>query len=327
MLEQYSSVYARHIEQFIEMKRKLGFKFKTPAIILRHFDGLAEKTGVASKGIIRELAENWWKRRSNESHLYWYTRVQVVSMFSSFLRDLGIESFVFKLPPFPSNNFIPYIYSQEEIKAIFKAADRLVIVQRNMQSNIFSIPALLRLLYTTGIRIGEALDLGEEDVNTEEKYLRVKDSKNGKQRIIPLSDSLTDVLRQYRMYKRKLPVSKKSTYFFVRVDGRRCSHLAVAKWFKDCLIKADIRCEKGNHFPRIHDLRHTFAVTSLATMADTGIDLYASLPILSTYLGHQSLASTNHYVRLTANMYPDLIKDVDTLCLDVFPKLKNYEAH
>ena len=62
-------------------------------------------------------------------------------------------------------------------------------------------------------------------------------------------------------------------------------------------------------------------------MADAGIDLYASLPILSTYLGHQSLESTNHYVRLTANMYPGLIKDMDVMCLDVFPKLKNYEAN
>ena len=62
-------------------------------------------------------------------------------------------------------------------------------------------------------------------------------------------------------------------------------------------------------------------------MADAGIDLYASLHILSTYLGHQSLESTNHYVRLTANMYPDLIKDVDVICLDVFPKLRNYEAN
>ena len=78
---------------------------------------------------------------------------------------------------------------------------------------------------------------------------------------------------------------------------------------------------------RLHDLRHTFAVTSLAHMAESGIDLYASLPILSNYLGHQSLGATNHYVRLTSNMYPDLITDVNTVCLDVFPKFKNYETN
>lgn len=81
-----------------------------------------------------------------------------------------------------------------------------------------------------------------------------------------------------------------------------------------------------NRLPRVHDLRHTFAVSSLASMAEAGIDLYVSLPVLSTYLGHQSLEGTNHYVRLTAMMYPELLKDVNTVCLDVFPKYKNYEA-
>lgn len=326
MRKQCNSIYAKHIEQYIEMKRKLGFKFTTPAFILSHFDRLAEKSEVTSEGITRELAEKWCKRKPNESSLYWYTRAQVVAQFSAFLRDMAIESFVFKLPPFQKNTFIPYIYSQKEIKAIFKAADSLVIYNRIMNSCIFSVPAMLRLLYATGIRIGETLDLCEDDINVEAKYLRVKDSKNGKQRIIPLSDSLTDVLKQYQKQKRKLPVAKKSKYFFVRVDGRRCNYLAVTKWFKDCLVKTGIRCETRNHFPRIHDLRHTFAVTSLANMADAGIDLYASLPILSTYLGHQSLEATNHYVRLTANMYPNLIRDVDMICLDVFPKLRNYEA-
>lgn len=327
MHKQYYSVYGSRIEQFIEMKRKLGFKFKAPEVILLHFDRLAEKTGATAKGITRELAEKWSQPRAGESDGYRYTRIQVVGMFSTFLRDLGIASYVLKLPPYPGSNFIPYIYSQKEIKAIFRAADRLQIAQRNMRSSIFSVPALLRLLYATGIRIGEALDLREEDINIEEKYLRVKDSKNGKERIIPISASLAGILKQYQRQKRKLPLtSGKAKHFFVRLDGKRCGHQAIAKWFKGCLIAAKISCEKRNYFPRIHDLRHTFAVTSLATMAEAGIDLYASLPILSTYLGHQSLDATNHYVRLTANMYPNLIKDVDVICLDVFPKLRNYEA-
>lgn len=79
--------------------------------------------------------------------------------------------------------------------------------------------------------------------------------------------------------------------------------------------------------PRVHDLRHTYAVTALASMADTGIDLYVSLPILSNYLGHQSLEATNYYVRLTANMFPGLLKDVDLFCLNVFPKFQNDETN
>ena len=130
MHKQYNSVYARHIEQYIEMKRKLGFKFITAPHILLQFDRLAEKTGITSKGIPRELALKWCNRKPNESSIFWYTRAQVVAMFSAFLRDVGIKSFVFKLPPYPGTTFTPYIYSQKEIKTIFKAADSLTVQKR-----------------------------------------------------------------------------------------------------------------------------------------------------------------------------------------------------
>jgi integrase len=185
---------------------------------------------------------------------------------------------------------------------------------------------LLRLLYATGIRIGEALNLKDEEVNLNENYLRVKDSKNGKERIIPISKSLVSVCEEYLKYRSHLPLGKiKSGYFFVSLNGNKCGQ-SVRSWFKRCLEKADVPDIKGNQIPRIHDLRHTFAVTALANMAESGIDLYASLPVLSNYLGHQSLEATNHYVRLTANIYPDLIKKVDMVCLDVFPKISNYES-
>ena len=195
-----------------------------------------------------------------------------------------------------------------------------------MDSCIFCMPALIRLLYCTGLRLGEALAMKMEDVNLDENYLRVMDSKNGKQRIIPISDSLASVCKEYVMYRNQLPLGKrKSGYFFIKLDGSKCGY-SIGKWFKKCLNKASIPYIGRWQGPRIHDLRHTFAVTSLANMAESGIDLYASLPILSSYLGHQSLKATDHYVRLTANMYPELIKDVDMICLDVFPKFRNYEA-
>jgi len=74
-------------------------------------------------------------------------------------------------------------------------------------------------------------------------------------------------------------------------------------------------------------LRHTFAVTSLARMGESGVDLYSKLPVLSTCLGHQSLNATNSYVRLTAEMFPGLLKSADLVCLNVFPDLMSYESH
>ncbi len=326
MTKSYKSIYGLHIQQFIEMKRALGFKFKTGAVILAQIERLAEERAETSIGITKEFAEKWGTKRSNESDFYRYTRISFLAQFSSYLIDLEIQSYIPKLPPYQPSTFIPYIYSQREIEDIFKACDELRLSILNMKSSLFSMPALIRLLYCTGLRISEALAMKIEDVNLEDKYLCVRDCKSGKERIIPISVSLVSVCREYLGYRDQLPLEeKKSGYFFVRLDGRKCG-LSVNNWFKRCLKKAAIQDIGRGHGPRIHDLRHTFAVTSLANMAESGIDLYASLPILSNYLGHQSLESTNHYVRLTANMYPDLIKNVDTICFDVFPKFRNYEA-
>ncbi|MEI6949750.1 tyrosine-type recombinase/integrase [Paraflavisolibacter sp. H34] len=308
------------------MKRKLGFKYTTGAIILGKIDRLAEKEGEVSPGITKQFAQKWCKKQPEETELYHHGRVRHMAMFSAYLCDLGISSYIPKLPPYPRTTFYPYIYSQKEIDALFKACDELVLNKRAMKSCLFSMPTLLRLLYSTGLRISEALALTNQDVNLEENYLRVKDCKNGKQRIIPISNSLVSVCKEYVRYRDRLPIRKtKWGNFFVRLDGKKCG-LGVRDWFKICLEKAAIQCTEKKRWPRIHDLRHTFAVTSLANMAEAGIDLYASLPILSTYLGHQSLGATNHYVRLTANMFPDLVKDVDMICLDVFPKPRSYET-
>lgn len=322
MNKRYNSIYGPYIEQYIDLKKRLGFKYITGEFILSQIDTLATQNEEATLGITKEFTGIWGERRPNESEFYRYTRISHLAQFSSYLCDLGISSYVSRLPRFPKNTFIPYIYSQKEIHQLFKVCDELRIGRVNMNSCMICMPILIRLLYCTGIRMGEAIALKNEDVHLDEGYLLVRDSKNGKQRIIPISQSLVSVCREYLEYRDLLPSRKTSSdYFFVKVNGNKCGQ-SVRKWFKKCLDKAGI-----SNTARLHDLRHTFAVTSLAQMAESGIDLYASLPILSNYLGHQSIGATDHYVRLTSNMYPNLINDMDAVCLDVFPKFKNYEAN
>ena len=181
------------------------------------------------------------------------------------------------------------------------------------------------MLYGTGLRISEALSLRNKNVNLDDNYLVLRDCKNGKERMLPISNSLSQVCREYQKHRDLLPFSlSKNDYFFVSLAGSVCKSDIIYRWFQKILWKADIpRDDQG---PRLHDLRHTFSVHSLAMMAESGVDLYCSLPILSTYLGHQSLESTNSYVRLTSEMYPGLLKDIDMICLNVFPNTESYEA-
>jgi len=327
MIKNYNSSFGQKIHDFIEMKKNLGFKFKTSAVILSLIDRMAIRTGESSIGITKVFADKWCEKQPNESDGYRYTRIMILAQFSSYLVDLGISSYLPKHPVYKKSTFIPYIYSPEEIEAIFKASDELKLHSITMNTSIFSMPALFRLLYSTGMRIGEALALKKNDILLEEQCILIKDSKSGKERIIPVSDSLINVINDYLLYREMLPLSGSvSEHFFIKLDGNKFNHACVGVWFRKCLERASITYQGQGSGPRIHDLRHTFAVTALAEMARAGIDLYDSLPVLSCYLGHQSLDSTNHYVRLTANMFPELIRDVDMISLDVFPKHRNYEA-
>lgn len=322
----WCSFYAGHIEQYVHMKQQLGFKFQVGIVILSLVDRMAVQRAETTLGITKDFADAWAKKRPNESDIYRYDRVRYLACFSAYLQDNGIPSHIPKLLPYRKSTFIPYIYSSEDMKSLFKAIDELQLVSIHKSSALICLPTIIRLLYATGLRISEALALKEEDVNLKDNYLRVRDSKNGKERIIPISESLVKVCKTYKIYRDRLPHknNKESLSFFVKINGMPCTYQAVSKWFKKCLETASIT-HTGEL--RIHDLRHTFAVNSLASMAQAGLDLYVSLPILSNYLGHQTIESTEHYVRLTASHYPDLIKDVDLICMNVFPKFKQDETN
>jgi len=325
MNKNYRSTYAKHIEEFISFKQKLGYKFERESFYLNDIDKHAFKASQTNPGIAKEFVEVYSKQRLNESPSNRYTRISILAQLSSYISNLGIESYIPRLPSFPKNTFIPYIFSQKEIEKIFKACDELVLKIYHADTVLFSVPLILRFLYSTGVRIGEAKVLNNNDVNLKDSYVKIRDSKNRKERIIPLNESLVTLCKEYVHYKSFLKFDKEtSENFFVNLNGNQFG-VAVNVWFRKCLEIAGIKSIGLKQNPRIHDLRHTFAVTSLAKMAESGIDLYASLPILSTYLGHQSISATNHYVRLTASIYPNLIGDLDQFYLDVFPNFENYE--
>lgn len=327
----YYSTYGSCIEQFISLKNSLGYKYKGGKGYLGQFDRLAAELEVEGPGITRDIAEQWSAKRPNESDSTRYLRIEAVRQFSLFLCQLGHRSHVPRLPKFNSNH-IPYIFSKQQIMDLFVACDELRPVPSHPQSCVFTIPALFRLMYGTGVRIGEAASLRYSDVNLKDKHLTLRNCKNGKDRLIPLSDSVAEVLSEYLSYRSYYsglnPYA--SDRLFITPEGFPCDEVTIYKWFRKVLYAAGISHGGRGLGPRLHDIRHTFSVHALVSMAEAGMDLYYSLPILSTYLGHQSLSATDKYVRLTADMYPSLIENANRLCPYMFPELPNpygYEAY
>lgn len=318
------SVFAPHIHDFISLKRSLGYKYDEQERILFTFDRFVLEHGYTTPGLTKEIADKWAEKRHNESDLTKYANVIVIRQFSEYLRNCGIKTFIPNLPPYHDSTFIPYIYTYDEMNAVFRACDNLRLRHRNVDCCLLIMPCLLRMLYGTGIRISEALSLKNKDVDINMNCLTLRDTKNGKDRLVPISPSLTSVCKDYLEYRGKLPVTglkREDQPFFVSLNGGFCKRDAVYGWFRKVLIQAGIPFTGNRKGPRIHDIRHTFACHSFVKLSDEGVDLYCSWPYLSTYLGHQSLQSTEQYIRLTAQMYPELLKDTEGLHVDVLPNI------
>lgn len=320
-LRQRNGILAPFIWDFLRMRRNLGFKSISTEYSLFAFDDFANGKGIASITMTKELADEWCQRRPNEATDTWSHRNCFLRQFSIYLFNIGYETYIpLKLPSKHDDTFIPYIYSDHELQAIYQACDSLVLYDKHARSVLMVLPALVRMLAGTGIRLGEAVNLHYKDVDLEQNYLVLKGCKNGKDRIVPISDSLADVCAQYRKYRELLP--RHSDCFFVKLNGCACSGKSFSYWWKVILKKTGIKQRGDIVGPRIQDLRHSFCVKSMSRLSKEGNDLYYTLPILSTYVGHQSLAATDGYVRMTSEMYPDLLNQTDSICSYIYPELK-----
>ena len=316
------SVFALRISELISLKRSLGFKYQEGERVLFTFDQFILDQGYTSSGLTKEITDKWTEKRYNESDLTHYARVMIIRQFSEHLRNCGIQTYIPNLPPYRECSFIPYIYTYDEMNAIFRACDDLRLRHRNVDCCLLVMPCLLRMLYGTGMRISEAISLKNKDVDINMKCLTLRDTKNGKDRLIPISDSLASVCKSYMEYRNQLPIAGinyETHPFFATVNGKSCKHASIYTWFRKVLAQAGIHHTGNRKGPRIHDIRSTFASHSFVKLSDEGVDLYCSWPYLSTYLGHQSLQSTEQYIRLTAQMYPEILKNTEGIYVDVLP--------
>jgi integrase len=325
----YQSIYAPFFKQFIAVKNGLGYVSLRAQWFFLELDNFFLHQDVREMGITKQQIEQWRATRINDGQCTIYEKYSILAQFSKYMCRIGYDCYIPRLPR-KISGFTPHIFTNKQMMDILQACDYFELYDRHLNTTLFIIPAIIRLLYGTGLRINEALSLKNKDIDFEKKCLYVRKSKNGNERTLPLSETLVIVLKQYVHYRNRMPlprITDEENFFFVSPLGTRCSRGVVYEWFKKALAVIGIP-HQGNHKgPRLHDIRHTFAVHSLIKMSKSGLDLYYSLPLLSTCLGHKSLKSTDHYVRLTAEIYQDLLKDGKEISAHVFPKNKTNKYH
>lgn len=318
----YSSILAPHMNRLIEMKTSAGIGAQRMKWILKEFDDFANAYKLVDPHITEEFVSEWRATRTSDCDRTLYAKYSTWAQLTRMMSRNGCVCFVPRLPKQPKPDFVPYIFSHEQIMAIFAAADRYRLYDIRMGTALIAMPALLRLLYSTGMRVSEALSIKNREVRLGERFIHLRQTKNGSERIVPLCESLVGVLGEFEAYRNRMPVKGLGAAgqpFFVKSDGTGIRSGTVYCHFRKLLDMCGIP-HMGNHRgPRVHDLRHTCAVHALMHMERSGMDLYTGLPILSASFGHRSLAATEQYVRLTCAMYPDLEKSCSPINAFVYP--------
>jgi integrase len=216
--------------------------------------------------------------------------------------------------PRQATGFRPHIYSQAEIRTLLSEAARLTPAGSLRPKTYVT---LISLLYSTGLRISEALALKLSDVDPDAGVLYVRESKFHKSRVVPLHPTTSQGLRDYRLARDTLcqcvdPVAP----FLVNELRRPLNYPLVCATFLKIARRAGVRPPPGQKGPRIHDLRHTFATERLLAWYRDGQDVQARLPLLATYLGHVSIVSTQIYLETTAELLSEAANRFKAPCLD-----------
>lgn len=312
------------LEDFIKQKRSLGYKYVVEQDRLRRFSEYTMNCGTEHKSLSKDLVLGWTAKRENESVKTWMHRSSDLRQFALYLQSQGHEAFI---PPknhkASRGEYIPYIFTHGEIDRFFQTVDTILPSSR---SNIHEIyPLLFRLLYCCGFRISEICHLKITDVDFDNGVLFIRGSKFNKDRLVPVSLPLTNmVIKYHALFNKNIP---SEDYFFRNKKGIPLTRDRVYKVYRQLLWKAGISHGGKGKGPRLHDFRHAFCVHTLAHQVKNGVDPYITLPILSVYVGHNSVGATQFYLRLTAEAYPDLIKKISQTCAYVIPKVVEDETN
>ena len=282
------------ITRYVEMHRTMGFKFKLQACLLRHFARFAESIGDCF--VRNETVLNWAAEAPSAAQRR--GRLLVVRRFA---RAMQAEDERYEDPPADAfgrptrNRRMPHIYTSDEIRRLLHAATQLT-PKGSIRPTTYV--ALFSLLVSTGIRISEALSLQIDDLTSD--GLLIRNTKFRKTRLVPLHATVQQGLNRYLDRRRQIGDGSRS--LFVSIHGIHLACVTVNHVFLELSRSAGLRGGPGSKGPRIHDMRHTFAVRALEACHGGKEEIARHMLALSTYLGHTHPSDTYYYLQATPKL-------------------------
>jgi integrase len=291
------------VGDYMTLRRSLGFKLRETGKLLLAFVVFMERRRASY--ITPQLALAWAQQPSTVQPAEWTRRLSVVRTFA---RHRSATDSRTQIPPegllpYRPKRARPYLYSAKEIRDLLRAA--LALPCRD-ELRPWAYHCLFGLLSVTGLRIGEARNLKIQDVDLRTGVLTIRGAKFGKSRLIPLHASTRRVLADYLARRdRQWAARPVSHYVFVSSWGNQLDGGEIHRTFYALSRQIGLRGPADRHGPRLHDLRHRFALMTLLRWYRSGEDVERRLPFLSAYLGHVHVSDTFWYL----SAWPELMQE------------------
>jgi site-specific recombinase XerD len=283
------------MKRHLQLRRSLGYELRTAEITLDQFDAYAAQSFPDAKTVTRPMITGYLQKISDLHLVSRHHQLSVLRQFCRFLFQLDPETYIPEghLLPAGKSDFQPHIYTLAEVVQRMDVARRLPPAG-SLRPHTYS--TLIGLLWASGLRGGELVRLNLEDVDLERGVLHIRQTKNFKFRLVPLTDSARVALLAYREVRARLGMEQGSqSPFFINERKQRCARRTVIGTFRMLTRQLGLTSAYGRE-PRLHDLRHTWATRRLAEIYERGQDPNAALPVIATYLGHVSIACTTIYL-------------------------------
>ncbi len=314
----FSGPFAPMLTLYVKEKQAIGYDYVGGYNVLKIFDTFSKSFEIHNYELTKEIVLEWAKKRPNEHDAHRSSRIMYLQHFASFLNTHGYYGYVSLQQKLHFPQHTAYVFTKEEIKKLFESLDVMEYSPYSPLKHLV-FPLLYRMLYGCGFRISELLNITVGDVDIEKGIVHIHDAKNGNERPVPMSSTLTARCQEY--YDLCLKDKTKTYPFLAKKDGTFYSVSNIEVHFREQLWLAGIPYHGREIGPRVHDLRHTFICHRLNEWASEGTDLMVMLPILSKYVGHSGVASTQYYLKLTAEAFPDVLNKMEGLTGYVFPEV------
>lgn len=312
----YSGPFRKEMQDFISLKRAVGYKYLTEAGILKRFDTFLAQNYPSITNLTKEIVTGWCARTLHETAANQCSRSSVIRQFTKYLDASGKQVWILPNNYYPKGQkYVPHIYTPDELRRFFAETDKCRYCCEHPYRHLI-MPVFFRLLLSCGLRCSEARLLKVQDVDLEKGILSVIDSKNHNSRLVPMPDSIVIRMRSYAQEVHAFPDPER--YFFPAFGEKSMTVGNIYKNFRRFLWKAGI--SHTGDGPRVHDFRHAYCIYRLKAWAEQDRDLMVLIPMMRTYLGHQTFNETAYYLRLTADIFPDIRLKLERYYKDIIPE-------